>query len=199
MPHLDPQSCIEYNGRSQISSEQLDVGEYYGSDSRCIETDGSRRYSLCLKTRCNKQIGKVEITAGGQLRTCQYDGEVHTVYGDIRIKCPKATLVCPELFCPANCAGRGVCEYSWDREYDDDDLFDDSELQAKCVCDSSDDYTDGCYDSALSFPAVYGYSYENPNQADKTLFMIIVGSLVAGLAVLFVAVRQWKARQNVFM
>ena len=204
VPHLDPQSCIEYNGRAQISSEQLEAGEYYGTDSRCIETDGSRSYSLCLQTGCNRNLGKVQITAGGQRRTCEYDGQVHEILynydsnGALRIKCPKAALVCPELFCPANCAGRGECVYATDRE-DDDDLFYDNEAQARCVCDSEDDPTNGCYESNLTFPAVYGYAYANENRADKTLFMIIVGSLVAGLAVIFVAVRQWKARQNVFM
>ncbi|KAL7534216.1 hypothetical protein ACHAXR_005736 [Thalassiosira sp. AJA248-18] len=204
VPHLDPQSCIEFNGRSQISSEQVQAGEYYGSDSRCIETDGSRTYSLCLQTRCNVELGKVQITAAGQQRTCQYDGEIHTILynynnnGELRIKCPKAALVCPDLFCPANCAGRGDCVYASDRE-DDDDLFWDTTTHARCVCDSDDDDSDGCFGSNLTFPAVYGYAYENPDKADKTMFMIIVGSLVAGLAVIFVAVRQWKARQNVFM
>lgn len=208
VPHLDPQSCLEYSGRS-MSSEQKEAGETYGPNSRCIETDGSRNYSLCLQTRCNARLGKVQIMAGGQQRTCQYDGQIHKILydyngnGDLTIKCPKAALICPNLFCPANCAGRGTCRYATDR-YDDDYSNDDgydtsSSALAQCVCNSDDDYTAGCYESELTFPAVYGYTYENPNKANKTLFMIIVGSLIAGLAVLFVAVRQYKARQNVFM
>ena len=206
VPHLDPQSCIVHNGRSPITSKQLQAGEVYGSDSKCIETDGTRSYSLCLETRCNARLGKVQITAGGQRRTCQYDGQVHEILynydggGELRIKCPKAALVCPALFCPANCAGRGECVYASDREEkDDDDLFSNTKAHAKCVCDSEEDTTAGCFRTNLTFPAVYGYAYENPNRANKTVFMVIVGSLVAGLAVIFVAVRQWKARQNVFM
>ena len=206
VPHLDPQSCINFNGRSQISSEQLEAGEYYGPDSKCVETDGTRDYSLCLQTRCNTRLGKVQITAGGQRRTCDYDGQVHEVLfnyngrGDLRIKCPKAALVCPELFCPANCAGRGECKYLADRESEDDDVFGNAATEpAKCVCDSESDTTSGCYETALEFPAVYGYAYENPNGADKTMFLVIVGSVVGGLAAMFVVVRQWKARQNVFM
>eukprot|EP00571_Detonula_confervacea_P016006 CAMPEP_0172307978 /NCGR_PEP_ID=MMETSP1058-20130122/8715_1 /TAXON_ID=83371 /ORGANISM="Detonula confervacea, Strain CCMP 353" /LENGTH=1040 /DNA_ID=CAMNT_0013020301 /DNA_START=40 /DNA_END=3162 /DNA_ORIENTATION=+ len=203
VPHLDPKSCLELNGGQFTTSEQTEAGEVYGPESRCIETDDSRSYSLCLETRCNDRLGKVQITAGGQRRTCDYDGQLHEILynydggGDLRIKCPKAALVCPNLFCPANCAGRGECKYASDREYDDDDY--NSVALAKCVCDSEDDDTKGCYRTNLTFPAVYGYSYENPNKANMTLFMVIVGSLIAGLAVMFVAVRQWKARQNVFM
>jgi len=199
VPHLDPQSCTEHNGRSPILSEQLEAGERYGPESKCIETDGTRSYSLCLPTRCNMRLGKVQITAGDNQRlTCQYDGQVHSILfnydsgKELRIKCPKAALVCPQLFCPANCAGRGECVYASGQKNDVD-------IRAKCVCGSDEDKTAGCYNTNLTFPAVYGYAYENPNRANKTMFMVIVGSLVAGLAVMYVAVRQWKARQNVFM
>ena len=198
VPHLDPQSCIEFNGRSSVTDEQLDAGEYYGVDSRCVETDGSRDYSLCLKTRCNPTVGKVLLLADGQWRTCDYDGQTHSLSDGIRIMCPKAALVCPDLFCPANCAGRGECVYASDRE-EDDDVFYDSALRARCVCDSEDDETDGCFETELAFPDAYGYAYVDATGANKTLFMVIVGCLVAGLAVMFVVVRQYKARQNVFM
>lgn len=198
IPHLDPQSCAQYNGRPLLE-EQLEAGEYYGSDSRCVETDGSRSYSLCLQTKCNARLGLVEIFAGSEKRTCEYDGQVHTVLynydgdGPLRIKCPQAALVCPDLYCPANCAGRGTCIFR------PKDVITTSEPLAKCVCDSDEDTTDGCYNTNLTFPASYGYRYENPEESNKTLFLVIVGSLVAGLAVIFVVVRQWKMRQNVFL
>ena len=132
------------------------------------------------------------------------DGQVHRVLydydggGELRIKCPKAALVCPDMFCPANCAGRGDCRYASDAgEGDEDDLA--ATALAQCVCDDDEDGTDGCFQTKLTFPPEYGYKSEYPNKANKTLFMVIVGSLIAGLAVIFIAVRQWKARQNVFM
>ncbi|KAL3794367.1 hypothetical protein ACHAWO_007342 [Cyclotella atomus] len=199
IPHIDPQSCFEFNGRP-LSDEQLEAGEYYGSDSRCVETDGSRSYSLCLQTKCNHNLGLVQIIAGGQKRTCEYDGQIHTILfqydgdGPLRIKCPKASLVCPELFCPANCAGRGDCLFR------SKGTISTSEPQARCVCDSAFDTSDGCFYSELSFPDGYGFgSPTNQYHANKTLFLLIVGSLVAGLAVIFVVVRQWKSRQNLFM
>jgi len=39
----------------------------------------------------------------------------------------------------------------------------------------------------------------NPNRANKAVFLAIVGSLVIGLAIFYIILRQWKARQNVFM
>lgn len=200
--HLSPYSCSVDGGRA--SQEQLNIGEYYGSDSRCVETDGSRSYSLCLQTKCNKSLGQVQIIAGGQIRTCEYDGQVHEVYSiegstntePVRIKCPKASLICPELFCPANCAGRGECVYRTV-----DQFIDTSEQQpkAQCVCDSEDDTTEGCFRTPLQFSETYGPAMAYPNRADKAVFLAIVGSLVVGLAILYIVVRQWKARQNVFM
>ena len=57
MPHLDPQSCLEPGGR-QPSEERLRAGEEHGPGSRCVETDGSRSYSLCLRTECNVASGR---------------------------------------------------------------------------------------------------------------------------------------------
>ncbi|KAL7429183.1 hypothetical protein ACHAXM_001663 [Skeletonema potamos] len=192
--HLNQYSCF-VDGHL-ANEEQLIVGEYYGSDSRCVETDGSRSYSLCLQTNCNKDLGQVEIMAGGQTRTCEYDGQIHAV-GDeadpVRIKCPKAALICPELFCPANCAGRGECVY---RSGDDDTT---SQPLAKCICDSEDDTTEGCFRTPMQISSSYGPAFVNPNRANKAVFLAIVGSLVIGLAIFYIILRQWKARQNVFM
>jgi len=196
IPHLSQYSCFVDGGRA--TQEQLNAGEYYGSDSRCVETDGSRSYSLCLQTNCNQDLGQVEIIAGGQRRTCEYDGQVHILDDDennsepVRIKCPKAALICPELFCPANCAGRGECVYRSDEDTADEPL-------AKCVCDSEDDTTKGCFRTPLKFSESYGPAIAQTNRANKAVFLAIVGSLVIGLAILYIVVRQWKARQNVFM
>jgi leishmanolysin-like peptidase len=192
--HLNGYNCLTDGGRA--TQEQLNAGEYYGSDSRCVETDDSRSYSLCLQTKCNTELGKVQLIAGGQTRTCEFDSQVHTILYNydsseqqpVRIKCPKAALICPELFCPANCAGRGDCVYTAN-----------GRPLAQCVCDSEDDTTGGCFTTPMHLPISYGPALAYPNRANKAVFLAIVGSLVAGLAILFIAVRQWKARQNVFM
>ena len=183
--HLSQYSCFVNGGRA--TEEQLNVGEYYGPDSRCVETDGSRSYSLCLQTNCNQDLGQVEILADGQKRICDYDGQVHILSDGVRIKCPKAALICPELFCPGNCAGRGECVYSSEQTL------------AKCMCDSEEDTTRGCFRTPLQFSESYGPAIAQTNRANKTVFLSIVGSLVIGLAVIYIVLRQWKARQNVFM
>lgn len=199
VPHLDPQSCLYNNPNRPATSEQIAAGEYRGADSRCYETDGTRSYSLCLRTRCNAPLGRVQVSAGGSWRTCEYDGQTHAVNG-LRVKCPKAALVCPDLFCPANCAGRGECAHNRpDRE--DDGAFSGgyARRRARCLCDDEGDETPGCFGTNRTYPQVYGYAYESAEGANKMLFMVIVGSLVVGLAAIFVAARQWKARQGVFM
>jgi len=201
VPHLDPQSCLVpgEGRRTPHSQEAAAAGETRGPDSRCVTTDGSRPYSLCLRTTCDADAGKVRIYAGGQTRTCDRDGQVHTVLSDyggsgpLRIKCPKAALVCPDLFCPLNCAGRGRCVYRREGEGDGAPL-------ARCECDSGLDPSEACLGTEPAFPEVYGYrSVEEEGSADKTVFLLIVGGVVGGLATMYVVVRQWKARQNVFM
>ncbi|KAK1741019.1 hypothetical protein QTG54_008271 [Skeletonema marinoi] len=125
IPHLSQYSCFVDGGRA--TQEQLNAGEYYGSDSRCVETDG-----------------------------------------------------------------RGECVYRSDDDTADQPL-------AKCVCDSEDDTTKGCFRTPLKFSESYGPAIAQTNRANKAVFLAIVGSLVIGLAILYIVVRQWKARQNVFM
>jgi hypothetical protein len=87
-------------------------------------------------------------------------------------------------------------------EYAEGAYFEDTtstSSKAYCVCDSAEDTTVGCYETPLTFPTEYGYATENVFQTNKTLFIIIVGSVVVGLALMYVAARQWKARKNVFM
>ena len=191
---------FELSQQDNSISFSRQTSEYYGADSRCVETDGSRSYSMCLRTKCNAQLGLVQIFAGDQKRTCEYVGQVHTILfqydgdGPLRIKCPKASLVCPDLFCPANCAGRGDCIFR------PKSTISTSEPLGRCVCDSTSDYSGGCFNTELTFPDMYGYDdTSNPYHANKTLFLVIVGSLVAGLALMYVVVRQWKARQHLFM
>jgi hypothetical protein len=205
VPHLNGQSCLEYNGGYSLNGEMESVGETYGPNSRCVETDGSRDYSLCLETVCNTENGMVAIMAGGQYRMCQFDGQVHEImYGDdgtiIRIKCPKAALICPNLFCPSNCSGRGTCGYAT-AAYDH--LAEVPEATTAplgtCTCDSADDDTAGCYRTPMSLPPEYDFAAVTTNETSKSMVMLIVGSLMAVLAIFYMVVRQYKEKQNFFM
>jgi len=199
VPHLEGHSCFEYDGRYGITNEMEAVGETYGPNSRCIETDGTRSYSLCLESVCNDELGVVQLYAGNELRTCEYDGQIFdNVYDNVSIKCPKAALICPSLFCPSNCSGRGKCIYASDGGPNGNAMKANGRL-ARCICDSDDDKTRGCYNTPMKLSPEYGITAKNPNKANKTLFLAIIGSLIGGLSIMFVTVRCYKSKQNVFM
>ena len=199
VPHLEGHSCFEYDRRYEITNEMEAVGETYGPNSRCIETDGTRSYSLCLESVCNDELGVVQLYAGNELRTCEYDGQIFdNVYDNVSIKCPKAALICPSLFCPSNCSGRGKCIYASDGGPNGNAMKANGRL-ARCICDSDDDKTRGCYNTPMILPPEYGITAKNPNKANKTLFLAIIGSLIGGLSIMFVTVRCYKSKQNMFM
>jgi leishmanolysin-like peptidase len=200
VPQLEGHSCFEYDGRDRITNEMEAVGETYGPNSRCIETDGTTRsYSLCLETVCNDELGVVQLYVANELRTCEYDGQIFTnVYDNVSIKCPKAALICPSLFCPSNCSGRGKCIYASDGGPNGNAMIANGRL-ARCICDSDDDTTRGCYNTPMNLPPEYGITAKNPNKANKTVFLAIIGSLIGGLSIMFVSVRYYKSKKNVFM
>ena len=91
------------------------VGEEYGAQSRCINaefTASKRKMPACFKVTCDADNFQVLVNG----IKCRQDGEVHTiktVHGETAsFECPRISLVCPELFCPSDCTGRGTCDYS---------------------------------------------------------------------------------------
>ncbi len=90
-------------------------GEAYGADSRCINAEmaaSKRKIPACFKVTCDAVNFQVVVND----IKCKYDGEVHTIkttHGEsASFECPRISLVCPELFCPSDCTGRGTCDYS---------------------------------------------------------------------------------------
>ncbi len=55
--------------------------------------------------------------------------------------CPRLSTACPDLFCPFNCAGRGVCNY--------ENVGADGTIQPKCECFDKSDTSPGCSDSQV--------------------------------------------------
>lgn len=81
----------------------------------------------------------------GEWLTCDYDGqELSITVGQgllsTSITCPRLAQVCPELYCPFNCAGRGVCNYAYTNN---------SVVRPKCECFDTNDTTPGCSDSLI--------------------------------------------------
>ena len=112
---------------SGLSAEQLDCridankdilnifGEYYGEQSKCFET--STGEGRCYQAQCirNERVLKVQLRNSWE--TCTHDFEeipIKSASGvfDGTLICPRLSSVCPDLFCPVNCAGRGECNIS---------------------------------------------------------------------------------------
>ncbi len=55
--------------------------------------------------------------------------------------CPRLSTACPDLFCPFNCAGRGICNF--------DHVSVNGTAQPKCECFDSSDTSPGCSDSLI--------------------------------------------------
>lgn len=117
--------------------------EIWGEDSRCIEsTSGEGR---CYRTACVKDLMAVKINVRGEWLTCSYDFErLETRVGagllQQTIICPRLSSICPELFCPFNCAGRGTCNYAHTVN---------GTVRPKCECFDSSDTSEGCSDSMI--------------------------------------------------
>lgn len=90
-------------------------GEVYGANSRCINAEivsTKRKIPACFNITCDSNQHQVVVNG----IPCKYDGEVHTIktiHGETAtMECPRLSLVCPQLFCPSDCAGLGTCDYT---------------------------------------------------------------------------------------
>ena len=116
-------SCSAENNIPSLS------GEVYSRSSRCFVTDTP--VSVCLESYCNSVDWKLDIVVDGRVYQCDYEGQLLDLNLGYSVECPRLGVVCPHLVCPANCSGKGVCDYCQD--------------VPQCVCDDPFDETLGCY------------------------------------------------------
>jgi len=122
-------SC-QYNKTSKTDYEF----EKYGQFSRCYETDGLR--PVCLETFCEPDHSVV-VRVDSENITCEYDGQAHFLPNfNTSILCPRLAVICPELYCPQNCAGKGKCDF----------------VTKTCKCVDETDFTLGCTNSIHIIP-----------------------------------------------
>lgn len=81
----------------------------------------------------------------GEWLTCDYDFQELTVrlgsgLLSATVTCPRLASACPTLFCPFNCAGRGVCNYGASVN---------GTSAPKCECFDETDTSPGCSDSLV--------------------------------------------------
>ena len=106
-------------------------GETYEENSKCYETDAN--VPVCLETICNPKDKTMSVVVNGKSFYCAYHGQKINIEAGYSITCPRIASVCPDLVCPSNCSGKGLCDYCKE--------------VPECICDNPFDQTDGCWDS----------------------------------------------------
>jgi len=105
------------------------AGESFSDTSRCYETDAG--IPVCLETVCNAADKSLSFNVKGKTYHCSYHEQIINVGSGYSIKCPRIAAICPDMICPANCSGKGVCDYC-------------KEVPV-CLCDNPLDQSDGCW------------------------------------------------------
>lgn len=121
----------------------LGNSEVYGEGSQCIKSSAGE--GLCYKTACVKEDMSIRINVLGEWIKCASDFESHNIvvgqgFLTTTIYCPRLSQACPDLFCPFNCAGRGVCNYS---------KMVNGTASPVCECFDPADTSPGCSDSLI--------------------------------------------------
>lgn len=132
--------------------EAAKVIESAGHQARCFPTVDEAR-PICLNVVCDAQNRTVTIEAGSKVYICLEDGRVLDLHG-VKIKCPQFSHICPESICPANCAGRGVCDFQ----------------SGRCHCSDPNDASRGCYDTIIAVPPQYVRGW--PASGAKSMFLV---------------------------
>jgi len=131
--------CREPNNLDSLNF----YGEFYGENSMCFES--SRGEGLCYFSQCILDERVLKVFIRNTWLTCEYDFqkvELETSSGVLggSVTCPRLSSACPDMFCPANCAGRGTCDFS---------NVVNGTVAAKCLCDDETDTSPGCSESLV--------------------------------------------------
>lgn len=118
--------------------------EVYGSDSKCVET--STGEGRCYPVQCIYDERVVKIQIRGEWKTCEDDFQSLTISSSTgllggTVYCPRLASVCPDLFCPKNCAGAGVCNY---------EAVVNGTVRPSCECFDETDTSPGCSDTVTN-------------------------------------------------
>eukprot|EP00586_Coscinodiscus_wailesii_P020979 CAMPEP_0172492474 /NCGR_PEP_ID=MMETSP1066-20121228/23654_1 /TAXON_ID=671091 /ORGANISM="Coscinodiscus wailesii, Strain CCMP2513" /LENGTH=588 /DNA_ID=CAMNT_0013262139 /DNA_START=416 /DNA_END=2182 /DNA_ORIENTATION=+ len=131
IPHISTLSCSDTRQKALLKYES------FGYDAKCFNLAESYNSlnAICLKTKCHSKNHVLEVFLGSRKVVCEYDGQVHYLDEEAKgrpmFECPRLATVCPHLFCPANCSGKGTCDYSLSKP--------------KCNCFDPQDQSEGCF------------------------------------------------------
>jgi len=126
------------------NDDTIDViySEKYGDNSMCFETTSGE--GRCYKAACVYEDFNLQLEVDGKWYTCEKDFEqieVATLGGAFgtTVTCPRLSSVCPDMFCPVNCAGRGECVFDYTNGT--------GVPRPKCKCFDENDKSAGCSDT----------------------------------------------------
>ncbi len=115
------------------------LGEKFGENSNCFES--TRGEGICYTSKCIYDEFKLQVQMHGTWFECEHDFQeidIPTTVSSVlnrKIICPRLSSVCPDMFCPANCAGRGHCNF--DAEVN-------GVKRPQCECFDKTDTSKGC-------------------------------------------------------
>lgn len=199
IPDLNNVDCTNVWGES-MTQEYISAGEVFGPTSKCVDVTNFDRSSMCLRAECDMEIGKLRLAVldGNTTITCEYDGQVHALplppspdgvgRTPFWIECPRLAQICPDMYCPKNCCGRGTCVHNDTRDGP----------RAECQCNHPADASPGCYDTELSFPNGYGDVglARVEFQLGMSSFVMIIVIVIGGICAMHFVIRSWWKRQT---
>eukprot|EP00542_Grammatophora_oceanica_P012963 CAMPEP_0194029738 /NCGR_PEP_ID=MMETSP0009_2-20130614/3397_1 /TAXON_ID=210454 /ORGANISM="Grammatophora oceanica, Strain CCMP 410" /LENGTH=726 /DNA_ID=CAMNT_0038669505 /DNA_START=41 /DNA_END=2218 /DNA_ORIENTATION=+ len=146
--------------------------EVYGEDSKCFET--STGEGRCYRSACVKDEMAVKVNVRGGWHKCEYDfQEISVKVGGgalpATIVCPRLSTACPDLFCPFNCAGRGVCNFA---------NVENGTVVPKCECFDETDTSPGCSDSLVPNGSFIADSGDLLNNLEEDFFDPLISVFV---------------------
>jgi hypothetical protein len=113
----------------------------------CLES--SANTGRCYQSFCDLANFQFGFYVGTEKFVCEEDFqqiEIKDVTGFLTttITCPRLSQVCPDMFCPANCAGRGVCNF--ESAIDTNGTLD---VRPRCECFDKNDTSPACSESLV--------------------------------------------------
>ena len=140
----------ELDCRIASNNNAIDViySETYGENSMCFETTSGE--GRCYNARCIYEDFNLQLQVDGKWYTCNEDFEqipVSTLSGAFgtTVTCPRLSSVCPDMFCPANCAGRGKCVFP--ETVASNSYGSANSTRPRCECFDETDTSAGCSDT----------------------------------------------------
>jgi hypothetical protein len=161
-------------------------GESYSSSSRCVNANfqdpstGSQVVMPgCFNVQCDQENFRVVVNG----IPCDYDFQQISIQTtsstSATMECPRLATVCPDLFCPEDCSGRGVCQYS-------------SAKAPQCQCSDHNITADDCQNATLS-AAVPIYYSQSSAATQFPLGSIYLGTLLPITLTLALLSQTWTA------